>query len=172
MNSGPGHWQTLWEQAHPEYVRVQQKNWDQPQSSDWVAALQQAITSAPHRVILVAHSLGCVAIAQWAKTHDASRVAGALLVAPADSERPGLSKLVQGFTPMPLKPLPFPSIYVASSNDQYSNIERARFFARKWGSKLVEVGNQGHINGETGFGPWPDGEALLAQLLETAGCNS
>ena len=29
-NSGPQHWQTLWEEKHPEYKRVHQKDWDHP----------------------------------------------------------------------------------------------------------------------------------------------
>src|SRR5688500_18611624 len=170
-NSGPGHWQTLWEQAHPEYVRVQQKSWDQPQRDEWVDGLDRAVKAAPGKVILVAHSIGCATVAHWVQARDPSRVSAALLVAPADPERPGF-KEVKSFAPMPLKPLPFPSVFVASANDPYSNIERARFFARKWGSRMVEIGNKGHINADGGVGAWPEGEALLADLMKTADCQS
>ena len=172
MNSGPNHWQTLWEQANAGYVRVQQKSWDQPQREDWIETLDKAVKAAPGKVVLVAHSIGCVLIAHWVQARDASKVAAALFVAPADPERPGLAKELKVFAPMPLKPLPFPSLFVSSNNDTYSNIERAKFFARKWGSRMVEVGNLGHINGEAGIGDWPQGKALLEDLMKTAGCEA
>lgn len=169
-NSGPNHWQTLWETAHPEWKRVQQRSWDQPQRDEWVEGIDAAVKAASGRVVLVAHSIGCVAVAHWALTRGDARVAGALLVAPADAEKPGLSKDIKGFAPMPLKPLPFPTVFVASTNDPYTNIERARFFAKKWGSRLVDAGNKGHINTDSGHGEWPEGEALLQELLRAVEC--
>lgn len=171
-NSGPDHWQSLWEKQNPNYVRVQQRDWNQPDPKEWVAAIDQAVTSAQPPVFLVGHSLGCVAIARWATASGpgVSSVAGALLVAPPDAERGGAPKEIKGFAPMPLKVLPFPSIFVASSNDPYSNIERARFFAKKWGSKFVEAGDKGHLDSESRLGDWPHGQKLLAELLEQLGC--
>jgi predicted alpha/beta hydrolase family esterase len=66
---------------------------------------------------------------------------------------------------MPLVPLPFPSIVVASSDDQYVSPERAVEFARVWGSELRVIGAAGHINGASGYGPWPEGEAMLLELM-------
>jgi predicted alpha/beta hydrolase family esterase len=66
-----------------------------------------------------------------------------------------------GFAPIPMAPLPFPSVVVASTNDEYAAIERSHAFAQAWGSKLVEIGDAGHINADTGYGPWPEGEQLL-----------
>jgi predicted alpha/beta hydrolase family esterase len=65
---------------------------------------------------------------------------------------------------VPLWPLPFPSVLVASENDSHLEWERAQWFARHWGSRLVNLGRAGHINVESGFGPWPEGEALLREL--------
>ncbi|MET0793506.1 MAG: alpha/beta hydrolase, partial [Polyangiaceae bacterium] len=40
-NSGPGHWQTLWQAAYG-YRRVEQADWDQPSRADWLVNLKQA----------------------------------------------------------------------------------------------------------------------------------
>jgi predicted alpha/beta hydrolase family esterase/EAL domain-containing protein (putative c-di-GMP-specific phosphodiesterase class I) len=156
-DSGPEHWQTLWGAAHPTYQRVRQRDWRNPQVDDWVEALDREIRRAPHPPILVGHSLGCITIAEWAQ-RCWSDIRGALLVAPADVDR------LPFFDKTPLWPLPFPSLLVASENDPYLTLERARLFARHWGSRLVNLGPAGHINVESGFGPWPAGEALLDEL--------
>jgi len=103
-----------------------------------------------------ASGIGRVAARRWAD------IRGALLVAPADTDRRPF------FDGVPLQPLPFPSILIASENDPHLELERARLFARQWGSRLVNLGLAGHINVESGFGPWPEGEALLAELRADA----
>src|SRR5918998_1968651 len=89
-NSGPEHWQSQWERAHPEYRRVEQANWDTPTRDDWLPTIARAIDEAAPPVVLVAQSLGCIAAVEWARQADPAsitRVAGAFLVAPADVER-------------------------------------------------------------------------------------
>ncbi len=165
-NSGPGHWQSLWERAHPEYRRVMQRDWEHPERDEWVGMLDAAIAQAEPPVVLVAHSLGCLAVAHWAAQHQRP-IQGALLVAPPDVEEPDFAADAGGFAPVPLIPLPFPSIVVASANDPYISLERAAYFARAWGSLCLSIGPGGHINADAGFGPWPFGEALLADLCQT-----
>jgi len=63
--------------------------------------------------------------------------------------------------------LPFPSILVASSNDPWLTMECAREFATAWGSQLENAGPAGHINADSGFGPWPIGEMLLGELMSS-----
>lgn len=65
-NSGPQHWQTLWQNSHPDFVRVEQRDWDRPVCAEWVAALDAAVRAAGPQAVLVAHSLGCLAVAHWA----------------------------------------------------------------------------------------------------------
>jgi uncharacterized protein len=161
-NSGPDHWQSRWESVQPEFRRVMQDDWERPRCADWVARLETAILAAPDAV-LVAHSSSCALVAHWAGTGSGC-VRGALLVAPSDTEAASYPAGPTGFDPMPLHRLPFPSIVVASTDDQYVTLERARAFAEAWGSRLVTVGDAGHINGQSGLGDWPAGFALLQEL--------
>ncbi len=72
---------------------------------------------------------------------------------------------VRCFSPMPLHPLPFPTIVVASRTDPYVRFVRAEEMARGWGARLVDVGRLGHINADTSVGEWPEGHRLLEELL-------
>ncbi|WBX86079.1 RBBP9/YdeN family alpha/beta hydrolase [Sphingosinicella microcystinivorans] len=169
-NSGPQHWQTLWEQAHPDTVRADLGSWDRPERAGWVARLDAAITASPAPVILVAHSLGCIAAAWWVAERGqayGAPVAGALLVAPPDCER-GEAGRFDSFRGLPNVFLPFPSIVVASRNDPYAEFSWASFLARRWGSFLVDAGDCGHINADSGIGDWPFGARLLDRLVFAA----
>ena len=160
-NSPAGHWQSLWAQRIAGAVRLQQLDWQQPHKDAWVAALEQAIASAPHPVVLAAHSLGCITSMHVAPQLQ-QRIAGALLVAPADPER---RALFEDFTPVPANVLPYPSIVAASSNDPFCPIRMASAYAKSWGSTFVRVPDAGHINLESGHGEWPLGWALLGSLV-------
>lgn len=172
--SGPSHWQTLWEQARPDVHRVELGMWNTPHRNSWVTKLDQAIRAAQGPVVLVAHSLGCLAVAWWAELAGqpfGSPVAGALLVAPADVDRPGVRSELAAFGPTPAKLLPFPSIVVASSDDPWIELQKARALAASWGSVFVDAGAQGHINAASGIGWWEEGQALLDRVIDTAGAR-
>lgn len=160
--SGPNHWQTLWEHE-PNISRVEQRDPDEPVLAEWVARLDRAVTQARAPVVLVAHSLGVALVNHWAGRVQ-GHVKGALLVAPADVDAKDHPPKAQRFGPMPLAPLPFPSIVVASENDPFVSLDRARFFADVWGSRFVNVGRLGHINADSGLGRWADGFALADEL--------
>lgn len=166
--SGPGHWQTLWERSDPRFVRVEQRDWYAPEPEAWTGALDRAVRARGEPVLLVAHSLGCITVARWAEPGGGG-VAGALLVAPADVERKDAPEPIRGFAPLPLSPLPFPSLLVSSSDDPYLAPERADRLARSWGSRLARVGAAGHLDTASGVGAWPEGLALLAELEGLAG---
>lgn len=166
-NSGPGHWQSLWQQKHPEYQRVEQRDWNNPARGEWVSTLDKMLAGSDAGYLLVGHSLGCITIAHWAaQCH--GRVHAALLVAPADVERPDAPAPLHDFRPIPLTPLPFASITVISSDDPYLSPVRGKFLAACWRSRLVEIGPCGHLDTQAGFGHWPRGELLLQQLLREA----
>src|SRR6266545_447257 len=143
-DSGPEHWQTLWLAGRPGFRRVEQEDWETPRCADWVAALDAAVVEAGPGALLVAHSAACALVAHWAAGHR-RQVRGALLVGPSDTEAPSYPQGPTGFAPMPLVPLPFASTVVASSDDRFVSLERARQFASAWGSRLVVIGAAGHI---------------------------
>ena len=164
-NSGPEHWQSYWERERTDCRRVVQANWDTPRRGDWVAALEGAVAEAGGPVVLAAHSLGCALVAHWAgASRISSKVRGALLVAPSDVEAPSYPPGTEGFAPMPLARLPFPSIVVLSTDDQYVAPARAALFAHAWGSRLVDAGAKGHLNSSSGLRGWPEGFALVEEL--------
>lgn len=167
-NSGPGHWQTQWEASLPNVVRVQQQEWDAPQRSVWVAALNTALLNIDGRVILVAHSLGCALVAWWAMeyghTPHAKKIAAALLVAPADVEQADFPAVATGFAPMPRLRLPFNTIVVASSDDPWCALPKAKSFAADWDAQCISIGACGHINAQSNLGDWPVGRAYLTAL--------
>ena len=160
-NSGPTHWQTHWEHKHPGWTRVAHRDWNNPKCDEWVAELDAAIAGCEGTPILVAHSLSCSMLAHWAQSGSQLKIAGAFMVAPADPEGAAFPVEANGFAPMPLAKLPFPSVVVASADDGFVSIERARQFAQAWGSRLVELGAGGHVNGDSGYGEWPEGEKML-----------
>ncbi len=162
-DSGPDHWQSRWERSHPTFRRVVQRDWEAPDRAEWVARLEAAIVASEEPVVLAAHSLGCSLVAHWARAHRGP-VRGALLVAPADVDRPDFPAGATGFAPMPLSPLPFPSIVAASANDPYVSVARAAEFAAAWGARFEHLGPVGHVNSESGLGDWPEGLALLEGL--------
>jgi predicted alpha/beta hydrolase family esterase len=163
-NSGPRHWQSRWEEEYG-FTRIHQREWDCPDKDDWVHTINEVIAPfPPEQVILIGHSLACIAIAHWARQY-ARRIKGALLVAPSDVEAPGFPPGTCGFDPISLEPLPFPSIVVASSNDRYITLQRAEFLAQRWNSRLVVAGALGHINAASGLGDWEEGYRLLQTLF-------
>jgi len=165
-NSGPDHWQTHWERKYSKWARVAHRDWNDPGRDEWVAELDAAIAACDGRPILVAHSLGCMLVNQWACSGSPLKVAGAFLVAPSDTEAPSYPIGANGFAPVPMAPLPFPSLVVASTNDPYVTPDRFKAFAGAWGSRLVEIGDAGHVNADSGYGAWPEGERLLEEFCQ------
>lgn len=175
-DSGHDHWQTYWQQQL-RAQRVKQRDWASPRRADWTAGLQEAVNASLAPVVLVAHSLGCIAIAHWVLASASarilrSRVRGALLVAPADVERVQAAAPLRDFAPIPRLRLPFPALVVASSNDPYCSLERAARFARDWGAGLLALPNAGHINADSGHHRWDDGLALLKTFDPLAAADS
>lgn len=160
-DSAPGHWQSLWAESLPGALRTVQDDWETPKCEAWVGALAQQVLAAPGPVVIAAHSLGCITTVHL-PAEASARIQGALLVAPADPERRGA---LADFAPVPYQRLPYRNILVASTNDPYCPVRTAGAYARAWGSEFVRLNEAGHINLESGHGPWPLGLALLQSLL-------
>jgi predicted alpha/beta hydrolase family esterase len=155
--SGPLHWQSLWEQKFPQFRRVQQDHWDQPDLDRWARRIVETALPLQRPALVVAHSFGCLAAVR-AETFQSNLIAGALLVAPADPRRFGVERT------LPRLPLLFPSTVVASSDDPWMPLQRAREWAEDWGSEFVSLGPLGHINGESSLGLWSEGQQLMHRL--------
>ena len=168
QNSPPEHWQSLWEgSAQGRIGRVAQLDWERPERDAWVKGLEEAVSGAVTPVVLIAHSLGVLAVVHWAEASvSAGRVAGAFLVAPPDLDclerRP--ASLVS-FAPVPKGPLPVPALVAGSETDPYAAPERVERMAIDWGARYVNAGALGHINVASGHGPWPEGERLFAEFV-------
>lgn len=170
-NSGPGHWQSWLETRLPECRRVRSIEWNVPVLARWATEVRREVDEACGVVWLVAHGYGCLATVVAAADRP-ERVAGMLLVAPPDparftafglADRPGLAG--GGLTEwIPSTPIGVPSIVVTSRNDPWADFDSASRLAEGWGSLLVDAGDVGHINVESGFGPWPTGLDWLAAL--------
>jgi uncharacterized protein len=164
-NSGPDHWQSRWEQKLSTARRVEQDAWSKPVREDWVARVAETVNAAEKPVLLVAHSLGIPTVIH-AIPHFKTKIAGAFLVAPPDVANPKIRpRHLMTFGPYPRDPLPFPSILVGSRNDHYCSYEMAEYLANAWGAQLIDGGESGHLNSESGHGPWPEGTMVFANFL-------
>jgi predicted alpha/beta hydrolase family esterase len=160
--SGPAHWQSRWEELERGYRRVSMPDWDRPDLTTWVSTLAAAVHAAPVGAVIVAHSLGCLAVAHWAGRGGKAR--GALLVAVPDPEAPAFPEVAGSFRPVPLAPIGFPTRVVASRDDPYASFEFAQRCATAWRSQLTDIGCAGHINADSGLGAWAEGRQLLSEL--------
>ena len=166
-DSSPQHWQSRWQSKLSTARRVEQDDWNQPVREAWVGRLiENRARPRARPAIIIAHSIGVITTAFAARRRSKGHVIGAMLVAPSDWDKPDL---VPGynldFNPIPMVALPFPSLLVASQNDPYCEINRAASFADAWGSEFVDAGDAGHINVDSGHGPWPEGLLRLASFL-------
>jgi len=160
-DSGPGHWQTLWQRRHPEMMRIVQEDFATADLARWAARVARAVEASPVPPVIVAHSFGCLATVRAVLAHDVV-LAGALLVAPAD---PDMFGIAHGLLAAPLH---FPSTLVASTNDPWLRFVTAGALAVEWGSRLASAGRAGHINADSGHGQWVAGLGLLRDLAERA----
>lgn len=159
------HWQHWWAATDPTALVVEQHDWARPRHEAWEAELAGAILTHPG-CILVGHSLGAVLAARILTRWPQLKVSAALLVAPADPDR---SPRLASFAGLPGQRLGVPATVVASRNDPWMGFAQSAALADLWGADLVDLGFAGHINVESGFGPWPAALALRDALADRAG---
>ena len=172
-DSGPTHWQT-WLQGHyVGAVRVQQHDWQQPDLPAWSARIEETLSrhSRHTQWVAVAHSFGTLALAHHLATRqtdsalgDATgvgprhgRIVAALMAAPADPVKFEIE------AHLPRRDLDLPLTVIGSENDPWMPLARAKEWAHIWGAGFRNLGRVGHINTESGFGPWP----LARQKVDT-----
>jgi len=159
-NSGPTHWQSLWEAQHPDVTRVQQHDWDHPVCDTWAEVLDQAIRQCAQPPIVVAHSLGCLVVARWAVQYP-SPLHAALLVAVPDPAAASFPLQATGFLPVPASLTGRRLTLVSSTNDPYSSPAYTQDRAAAWGAEHICLGARGHLNAESGLADWPEGWPLV-----------
>lgn len=166
FGSGAGHWQRWLADQVPGALILEQDDWQHPKLDPWLRRLDEAIEASPRRVVLAAHSLGVILVAHHAIRHSARKIAGALLVAPGDADlRSRYEPEFVTFAPVPRRPLPYPAILVGSRSDEYMTVERSAELAADLGARFVDLGDAGHINIASGYGPFPLALELLSELM-------
>lgn len=163
-NSGPAHWQSLWEKADPSFRRIDAGDWDNPVCTLWVEAIDRAVTAVQAPLLIVAHSLGCLAVVEWAMQKSERNLRGLMLVSVPDPDGPRFPAAAHGFLPPQRRRLPCESIVVSSEDDPYGSQAYHRQCAESWGSRFVNAGAAGHINADSGLGKWEPGLELLEAL--------
>ena len=156
-DSGLDHWQTRWQHRHRHFRRVVQPDWATPDLNRWAARVATAIDGCAAPPLVVAHSFGALATVRATFLFE-RRIAGAMLVAPADPDLFGV--LVR----LPATPLPYPTLLVASSDDPWLKFTKAGALATRWGSRFVAIGPAGHVNVASGHGACPEGHRLLREF--------
>jgi hypothetical protein len=157
--SGPGHWQT-WlahrlraaghDVAYPDLADP-----TAPRLDRWLAALE-ALRAGEEDVVLC-HSLACCL---WLhhRARGGTPAARVLLVAPPHPE-PMMDELA-GFFPVPLDPrLATGARIVCSDADPWCPAGAAARFGAALQVPVDVLQGAGHVNPETGYGPWPAVEA-------------
>lgn len=163
-NSGPRHWQSIWQTQHAGVQRVEQSDWDHPECERWEQALDDAVSCAQEPPILVAHSLGCLVAVHWVARRSRP-VHALLLVAVPDPEGPNFPAAATGFAPLPATLPPLRRVVlVSSTDDPYSTPGFAAQCAAAWNADHKVLGAAGHINADSGLGEWGEGWELVKRL--------
>jgi serine hydrolase len=162
--SGPGHWQTwLTARLRAAGERVAYPDLpdaDLPSPHAWRSALQGELEALPEgETIVVCHSLACLLWLHHVADGGAQSTR-ALLVAPP-SESADVPQIT-GFFPAPLPALTGARV-VCSDDDPYCPEGAATLYAEPLGVPADVIPGAGHLNLETGYGPWPAAEAWCLQ---------
>jgi predicted alpha/beta hydrolase family esterase len=165
------HWQTLLAEGRRDVACVPPMGRSDLDCQARLDAIERAAQAVAGPLVIVAHSGGCIMVAHWAR-QTRRPVQAALLATPPDFDTalpegyPTLAALgAGGWFPVPRQRLPFPALVAASRNDPLGRFERVAALARDWGARLTDLGEVGHLNPASGFGPWADAPRLIAQAI-------
>lgn len=162
------HWQTCLQHQLSRCSRVQQKDWNHPVLQEWITEFVKALQDIQDDVQVVAHSFGCLTSVAALAQHPelTAKVKKLILVAPANPARFGEN----GFAPnsqtdyshyFQQVQIQVPATLLISENDPWLSYADAEFLAKAWKLKPINLGQVGHVNVASGFGPFPE----LAQYL-------
>ena len=157
------HWQSWLQRQLKSCSRVQQQDWNKPILHEWVEQFIKKVQSIQEPIQIVAHSFGCLttvaALAQHPELNQ--NIKNLVLVAPANPARFGDAGFAresqndyqQYFHQLKLQ---VPTQMIISENDPWLNFQDALQLAKAWKIKPKNLGQVGHINVASGFGPFPE----------------
>lgn len=164
-DSGPNHWQSRWQRKLSSARRVEQRDFSRPVLAEWRPVIERAVEDCARPVVIVAHSLGVLA-ALHAAARVGEKIVGAFLVAPPSERAIRETQAIDAaFLPYPRSRLPFKAALVGSDDDPFAEPGFARELAVEIGATYLDAGASGHINVESGHGPWPEGSMAFAHFL-------
>ena len=135
------HWQSIWEaEWGQQALRVSVSSWTRPELDDWCDAIDRAVTEVGSPgTVLVAHSLGCLAAAQWAARRRPG-IAGVFLVAPPDRAGALFPAAAATFAAAAESPVDAAGLIVSSDDDPYCSSGVAGRLATAWALPRVSAG--------------------------------
>jgi predicted alpha/beta hydrolase family esterase len=157
------HWQSWLQRNLMSCSRVHQTDWNQPILQHWVAQFVKTLKPIQSDIQIVAHSFGCLTTVAALALHPELnlRVKNLVLVAPANPSRFGEAGFArdsqqdyQSFFQQ-LK-IHVPTTLLISENDPWLSFEDAKQLACNWKLQPINLGQVGHINVASGFGPFPE----------------
>lgn len=157
------HWQSWLQRQLKSCSRVQQQDWNKPVLHEWIEQFFKTFQSIQEPIQIVAHSFGCLttvaALAQHPELNQ--NIKNLVLVAPANPARFGDAGFAresqndyqQYFHQLKLQ---VPTQMIISENDPWLNFQDALQLAKAWKIRPKNLGQVGHINVASGFGPFPE----------------
>ena len=157
------HWQSWLQRQLKSCSRVQQQDWNKPILHAWVEQFVKTVQAIQEPIQIVAHSFGCLttvaALAQHPELNQ--NIKNLVLVAPANPARFGddgfaresQNDYQQYFQQLKLQ---VPTQMIISENDPWLNFQDALKLAKAWKIRPKNLGQVGHINVTSGFGPFPE----------------
>src|ERR1700742_4862553 len=120
------HWQSIWEAEWGQRAsRISVSSWTPPELAGWCDAIDRAVAQAGSlATVLVAHSLGCLAVARWA-ARPRPGVAGVFLVAPPDQAGARFPAAAGTFAAAAESPVNVAGLIVSSDDDPYCSSSAA-----------------------------------------------
>lgn len=163
--SGEGHWQHwLAHKAAERGLNVhfpELPSKESPNLLYWLSLLHLEAVAAGAQTTLVTHSLGAYLWLHYASLKGAQRLDRVLLVAPPGETEVRESGRVRGLLNIPLDAARIRSaarevLVIGTANDPYNQKGAEQSYAKPLGLPYLGLpASAGHINIESGFGPWP-----------------
>ena len=157
------HWQSWLQRQLMSCSRVQQQDWNTPVLQNWISEFVNTVRPIQGHIQIVAHSFGCLttvaALAQHPELNQ--KIKNLILVAPANPARFGEAGFARDSQQdyqryfHQLK-IAVPTTFLMSENDPWLKFEDAKCLAKAWKLDPINLGQVGHINVASGFGPFPE----------------